>query len=118
MHAIAHALPRPDEKSRLDRALSIFSEVTIVVAGTGKKNPLFTPEERVELIREVTAGRKNVKVDRWPGLIMEYAGRHEVSREHEPGRDQKRPGGCPPASRGYSSRRFSQEGNHLFSPPL
>jgi pantetheine-phosphate adenylyltransferase len=62
----------------LDRALSIFSEVTIVVAGTGRKNPLFTPEERVELIREVTRGRKGVKVDRWPGLIMDYARDNQI----------------------------------------
>ena len=63
----------------LDRSLSLFSEVTIVVAGTGHKNPLFTPEERVELIREATAGRKGVKVDRWSGLIMEYARTHHVN---------------------------------------
>ncbi|MGK5083284.1 pantetheine-phosphate adenylyltransferase [Bdellovibrionota bacterium FG-1] len=58
----------------LDRALNIFSEVTIVVAGTGAKSPLFSPQERVELIREVVKDRKNVLVDRWPGLIMDYAG--------------------------------------------
>lgn len=63
----------------LDRSLSLFSEVIIVVAGTGSKNPLFTPEERVELIREVTADRKGVKVDRWPGLIMDYARTHHIS---------------------------------------
>jgi len=57
----------------LDRSLSLFSEVTIVVAGTGYKNPLFTPEERVELIREVTRTRSSVKVDLWSGLIMDYA---------------------------------------------
>lgn len=57
----------------LDRALKIFSEITIVVAGQGSKNPLFTPEERVEMIREVVKDRKGVKVDRWPGLIMDYA---------------------------------------------
>ena len=62
----------------LDRALTIFSEVTIVVAGTGKKSPLFTPEERVDLIREVTQDRKGVKVDHWPGLIMDYARDHDV----------------------------------------
>lgn len=62
----------------LDRALTIFSEVTIVVAGTGKKSPLFTPEERVDLIREVTRDRKGVKVDRWPGLIMDYARDHDI----------------------------------------
>jgi pantetheine-phosphate adenylyltransferase len=63
----------------LDRSLSLFSEVIIVVAGTGHKNPLFTPEERVDLIREVTANRKGVKVDRWSGLIMDYARTHHIS---------------------------------------
>ena len=42
----------------LDRTLELFSEVTIVVAGTGHKSPLLTVEERVELIREVIADRK------------------------------------------------------------
>jgi pantetheine-phosphate adenylyltransferase len=63
----------------LDRSLSLFSEIVIVVAGTGNKHPLFTPEERVELIREVTCNRKGVTVDRWPGLIMDYARAHQVS---------------------------------------
>lgn len=67
----------------LDRSLAIFSEITIVVAGTGQKNPLFTPEERVEIIRDAVKDRKGVKVDRWPGLIMDYAhkqGVHAVIR--------------------------------------
>jgi pantetheine-phosphate adenylyltransferase len=63
----------------LDRSLSLFSEVIIVVAGTERKNPLFTPEERVNLIREVTSSRKGVKVDRWSGLIMDYARDHHIS---------------------------------------
>ena len=62
----------------LDRSLTIFAEVTIVVAGTGSKSPLFSPEERVDLIREVTKDRKGVKVDRWPGLIMDYARDHKI----------------------------------------
>lgn len=63
----------------LDRSLTLFSKVTIVVAGTESKSPLFTPEERVDLIREVTANRKGVSVDRWPGLIMDYAREHQIS---------------------------------------
>lgn len=63
----------------LDRALELFDEVCIVVAGTGQKSPLFSPDERVELIREVVADRERVHVDRWSGLIMEYARKHEVS---------------------------------------
>jgi pantetheine-phosphate adenylyltransferase len=63
----------------LDRSLKLFSEVVIVVAGTGHKSPLFSPEERVELIREATGDRKGVRVDRWPGLIMDYAKEHHIS---------------------------------------
>lgn len=63
----------------LDRSLSLFGEIVIVVAGTGKKSPLFTPEERVDLIREVVKDRKKVKVDRWSGLIMDYARENQVS---------------------------------------
>ena len=63
----------------LDRSLKLFPEIVIVVAGTGHKNPLFTPEERIELIREAVKGRPGVKVDRCPGLIMEYARTHKIS---------------------------------------
>lgn len=74
----------------LDRALKVFDEVTIVVAGGGgeapgnpelnpKKNVFFTPDERVELIREVVADRPGVRVDRWSGLIMDYARANNVS---------------------------------------
>ncbi len=67
----------------LDRSLAIFPEITIVVAGTGEKNPLFSPDERVALIKEVIASRGYkpgaVKVDRWAGLIMEYAREKKIS---------------------------------------
>jgi pantetheine-phosphate adenylyltransferase len=63
----------------LDRSLKLFSEVIIVVAGTGSKNPLFTPDERVELIQKVTQNRVGVRVERWSGLIMDYARKHNIS---------------------------------------
>jgi pantetheine-phosphate adenylyltransferase len=64
----------------LDRSLKLFSEVIIVVAGTGSKSPLFSPDERVALIQEVTADRKGVKkVERWNGLIMDYARQNQIS---------------------------------------
>lgn len=67
----------------LDRALAIFPQITIVVAGTGQKNPLFTPEERVALIQEVVENRGypkgTVTVDRCTGLIMEYATEQKCS---------------------------------------
>ena len=50
-----------------------------MVAGTAKKGPLFTPEERLDLIREVVKDRPGVTVDRCSGLIMEYARTHHIS---------------------------------------
>ncbi len=63
----------------LDRTLELFPEVTILIAGSGRKDPLFTPDERLEIIREVVASRKGVKVDRHSGLIMEYARDHGIA---------------------------------------
>jgi pantetheine-phosphate adenylyltransferase len=68
----------------LGRALPFFDEITIVVAATGQKNPLFSVEERVELIREVIQHRGwmvegkgiTLKVESWGGLIMDYARTH------------------------------------------
>ena len=57
----------------LERSLKLFSEVTILVAGTSRKTTLLSAEERVELIRAVVKHRPNVKVDSTPSLIMEYA---------------------------------------------
>lgn len=63
----------------LDRALHLFDEVIVVVAGSAGKNPLLSPEERVDLIREVIGSRPGVKVDLWGGLIMDYAREHHIS---------------------------------------
>jgi pantetheine-phosphate adenylyltransferase len=57
----------------LERSLHLFSEITILVAGTSRKTTFLNAEERVELIREATKHKKNVKVDSTPGLVMEYA---------------------------------------------
>lgn len=62
----------------LDRTLKMYSEVTVLVAGTSRKAKLLSVEERVELIREVVKDKPNVKVDFTSGLIMEYARQHDV----------------------------------------
>lgn len=63
----------------LDRSLKLFPEVTVLVAGSSKKQYAFDVQERVALIREVVKGRTNVKVDSTPGLIMEYAKKNSVN---------------------------------------
>jgi pantetheine-phosphate adenylyltransferase len=55
------------------RAAAIFDTVYVCVMANSDKNPLFTKEERVELIRRSTTRYKNVEVETASGLLVEYA---------------------------------------------
>jgi pantetheine-phosphate adenylyltransferase len=56
----------------LERALKLFDKVIITIARNTAKNPLFTEEERISLLRQVTKRFKNVEVDSFEGLLVEY----------------------------------------------
>jgi len=51
----------------------MFDEVVIAVAINPKKEPFFTLEERLELIRESVKNDRNVKVEAFSGLLVDYA---------------------------------------------
>ena len=58
------------------RAANIFDQVIVcVMVNAGKKSPMFTQDERVELIRRVTKDLPNVEVDCSSELLAEYARR-------------------------------------------
>lgn len=57
----------------INRALKIFDEVIIAVARNERKSPVFTIEERVELIQSVLKDNDRVKVDTFDGLLVDYA---------------------------------------------
>ncbi len=58
----------------LERAMEIFDKVIIAVARNSAKQPLFSDDERVEMIHEVVKKYgKNVAVDGFDGLLVEYA---------------------------------------------
>ncbi|MCL2183129.1 MAG: pantetheine-phosphate adenylyltransferase [Chitinispirillia bacterium] len=52
------------------RASKIFRRVVAVVATNPVKNPLFTPEERVEMARESLRDVPRIEVISYPGLII------------------------------------------------
>ena len=52
------------------RASKIFRKVVIVIAVNSFKSPLFTPEERVEIAREVLKDVPGVEVVSYSGLIV------------------------------------------------
>jgi pantetheine-phosphate adenylyltransferase len=57
----------------IERASHLFDTVTVAVAINSAKAPLFTLDERVEMIREATADLPNVSIDSFQGLLVEYA---------------------------------------------
>ena len=56
----------------LERALKLFDKVIITIARNTSKNPLFTEEERIALLREATKNFQNVEVDAFDGLLVTY----------------------------------------------
>ncbi len=56
----------------IERSSKIFDEVIVSVLINIDKNTLFTTEERVELIKKVVEPYKNVKVESFDGLLIDY----------------------------------------------
>ncbi|MBO8428076.1 MAG: pantetheine-phosphate adenylyltransferase [Firmicutes bacterium] len=57
----------------INRASKLFDEVIILVAQNKSKVSRFSVNERVEMIKEAIKGYKNVKVDSYEGITVEYA---------------------------------------------
>ena len=57
----------------LDRAASIFDRVVVAVLANPAKTPLFTVDERVQLLGRTIGERPNVEVSTFDGLTVDYA---------------------------------------------
>ena len=55
------------------RAANIFDKLIVCVMVNSGKKPMFSQQERVDMIRRVTADLPNVEVDSSDGLLAEYA---------------------------------------------
>lgn len=56
-----------------ERAFKLCDELHIAVVANPSKNPLFSVEERVDLLKQTTKHLKNVKVSSFEGLLVDYA---------------------------------------------
>jgi pantetheine-phosphate adenylyltransferase len=62
------------------RAADHCEELTVLVTGNpNKRTGLFTIDERMELIREVTRDIPHIRVDWWGGLLVDYTTKHNIS---------------------------------------
>ena len=66
----------PPTKGHIDvvaRCAGIFDHVVMAVIRNPSKTPLFTTEERMELLKESCAEWSNVEVDSFDGLLVDFA---------------------------------------------
>jgi pantetheine-phosphate adenylyltransferase len=56
----------------VERGVRIFDEVIIAVSDNPRKSPLFKLKERVKLIKDAVKNCKNVRVETFSGLLVDY----------------------------------------------
>ncbi len=57
----------------IERATRLFDRVIVAVLGNAGKQPLFTVDDRLAILREVFAGHPRVEADAFQGLLVDYA---------------------------------------------
>lgn len=62
----------------VQRAIRIVDSVTIAVLKNTSKKGMFSPEERVDIIREVVRGYPQVKVETFEGLLVDFCRQHQT----------------------------------------
>jgi pantetheine-phosphate adenylyltransferase len=61
------------------RSTHLFERVVVGVLVNAEKQPLFTPNERIAIIREVFKEYPNIEIETFDGLLVEYARRRRAS---------------------------------------
>ena len=62
----------------VERACLLFDEVTVAVLVNRSKQGLFTVEERIQLLTEVTSHLPNVRVTSFHGLLVDFCAREDI----------------------------------------
>jgi pantetheine-phosphate adenylyltransferase len=63
----------------IERGSHIFDELVVAILRNAEKTPLFSVGERRKMLEDLTADFKNVRVDVFDGLTVEYAARVKAS---------------------------------------
>ena len=56
----------------IERGSKIFGELVVAVLQNAEKDPLFTESERVKMLQATTARFKNVRIETFDGLLVDY----------------------------------------------
>ena len=62
----------------IERGTHLFDKIIVAILVNVDKAPLFTMQERVEIVRDVFKGLPNVEVDTFDGLLVDYVTRRKA----------------------------------------
>jgi len=62
----------------IERARKLFDEVVVAVTHNDEKQPLFSLNDRLDLLRETAGKIDNVRIAEFEGLLVEFAGNEEA----------------------------------------
>ncbi|MEW2357417.1 pantetheine-phosphate adenylyltransferase [Spirillospora sp. NPDC029432] len=62
----------------ISRASRLYDEVVVAVLINKTKQGLFSIEERIEMLEEVTKEYGNVKIDKWHGLLVDFCRQNDI----------------------------------------
>lgn len=65
--------------SLIQRGLKMFDSLVVSIAVNPKKTPLFSVEERKEMIRDAVGADPRVQIDDFQGLLVDYAKKRKVN---------------------------------------
>jgi len=57
----------------IERGAKIFDSIIVAILANDEKTPLFSENERIAIIRDVFKSHKNVQVETFNGLLVDYA---------------------------------------------
>lgn len=63
----------------IERSAKMVDELVVAILNNSAKNPLFSVEERVSMLKEITNHVPNVKIQFFDGLLIDYAKKIEAT---------------------------------------
>jgi pantetheine-phosphate adenylyltransferase len=82
VHALYPGTFDPPTNGHIDliqRGSKLFDRLTVAILNNPEKNPLFSVEERVEMLKESTSALSNVSVATFAGLMVDFARQQKAS---------------------------------------
>jgi pantetheine-phosphate adenylyltransferase len=62
----------------IERGIRLFDKIIVAILVNVEKSPLFTMQERLDILRDVFKGQPNVEIDTFEGLLVDYVARRNA----------------------------------------